>query len=126
MLTAEPSVVNIFAYVTFGATGAPTLVAAKSKGVKTIARNSAGLYTITLGNAQGVDIYNSLLMIKHVFDESGNSGTAPVSPSMFLVANSVASAGTLQIEFNTAGTATDPASTEAVFLQIILKNSSAY
>lgn len=124
--TVEPQVVKLFARVTFGSSGAPTLVAASSKGIKSISRVSAGKYTITLGNAAVTDTYNALLMVKHLFDETANSGTAPVSPSMFLTANAVATAGTLQVVFNAAGTATDPASTEAVMLEITLKNSSAF
>lgn len=127
MLSAEPQVVNLFAKVSFAAAGAPTLVTASSKGIKSIARNSAGTYTITLGqnNPSVIETYPSLLMVKHVFDESSNSGTAPASPGMYVVASAVSSAGTLQIRFTTGGVATDPAANEIVMLQLVLKNSTA-
>lgn len=124
--TVEPAICVLFARVTFGSSGAPTLVAASSKGVKSISRVSAGKYTITLGNAAAADTYPQLMMIRHLFDEISNSGTAPASPGMYLTANAVSTAGTLQVVFNSAGTATDPASTEAVYLEITVKNSTAY
>lgn len=124
---------DLFARVTFGSTGAPTLVAAQSKGIKSITRNSAGLYTIVFGNSAALvnplDTFPKLLMVKHMFDESANSGTAPLAPFMYLVANSTATAGTAsaQIVFNnTSQAATDPASTEAVLLQFSFRNSTAY
>lgn len=124
--TIEPQVFDLFAKVTFGASGAPTLVAANSKGIKSISRVSAGKYNITLGNAQAVDTYPGLLHVKHVFDESSNSGTAPAAPGMFVTSNLVSTTGVLQIVFNSAGTATDPASTEIVYLEIVVKNSTAF
>lgn len=125
--TTEPVIVQLYARITFGATGAPTLVAASSKGIRSVTRNSAGVYTIVMGNAATIDTYKQLMFIKHVFDESSNSGTAPTAPGMYILANNVAAAaGSIQIEFNSAGTATDPASTEAVYLEITLKNSTAY
>lgn len=110
--------VSLFAKITFGAAGAPTL--SNALGIKSVVRNSAGDYTITLQ-----DNYNRLLMVKHVFDETSNSGTAPASPGMFIKSNQVSAATpTLEVVFNAAGTATDPASTEIVLLEIILNNSS--
>lgn len=127
--TLEKDVVCLFAYVTFGSTGAPTLVAAKSKGIVSVTRNSAGVYTFVFGtNTKSLDTYPRLLMVRHLFDETANSGTAPAAPAMFLTGNSVATGGTasLQVEFNITGTATDPASTEAVFMEFTFTNSTAY
>lgn len=124
----EKKVVDIFAHVTFGAAGAPTLDTANSKGVVSVTRNAAGKYTFVFGTQAGMlDVYNKLLMAKHIFDASGNAGTAPASPSMYLLANNVAVAGTcsLQVEFNSAGTATDPASGEGVYIQFTFKDSTA-
>jgi hypothetical protein len=126
--TLAPKVVSLYAHVTFGASGAPTLDTANSKGIVSVTRNAAGKYTFVFGTKAGMlDTYNKLLMVKHVFDASGNSGTAPASPSMFILANSVATAGTcsLQVEFNAAGTATDPASGEGVYMEFIFKDSTA-
>lgn len=129
-LTLEKQTVSLYARVTFGSTGAPTLVAAQSKGIKSITRNSAGLYTIVMGTVNGsIDLYYKLLMITHRFDESSNSGTAPVAPLMYIVANSSGTVGTgsVQIKFTAVDgtTATDPASTEAVLLELVFSNSNA-
>lgn len=126
--TFEKEVVCVYAHITFGAAGAPTLDTANSKGIVSVTRNSAGKYTFVFGTRAGMlDTYNKLLMVKHVFDASGNSGTAPASPSMFILANSVATinVASLQIEFNITGTATDPASGEGVYVEFAFKNSTA-
>lgn len=126
--TLEKEVVSIFAHITFGTSGAPTLDVANSKGVVSVTRNSAGVYTFVFGtSSSSLDTYNKLLMVKHVFDESGNAGTAPTAPGLFIVTNSISTVGTasVKVEFNAAGTATDPASTEAVYMQFMFKNSNA-
>lgn len=122
-LTLEKQVVNLYAHVTFGSSGAPTLDAKNSKGVKSIVRNSAGDYTVTLS-----DGYYKLLGVNHVFDASGNSGTAPASPLMYVKSKSIAqTAATVEVVFTVAaGTATDPASGEGVYLNFILGNSTAF
>lgn len=114
----EKKVVDLFADVTFGATGAPTLVSTKSKGIKSITRSSAGKYVITLSDA-----YVGLLLVKHIFINS----TAPASPSSYVVSHTVGSANpaTVTVQFNAAGTATDPASGEEVLLQFVLRDSGA-
>lgn len=128
--TLSKGITCLYARVTFGAAGAPTIdrTGFQSQGIVSVTRNGTGLYTIVFGTQAGMlDVYFKLLMVKHSFDESGNSGTAPVAPGMFLVANSVATAATcsLQVQFNAAGVATDPAANEAVFLEFTLKNSTA-
>lgn len=114
----EKKVVDLYADVTFGASGAPTLVAAKSKGIKSISRTSAGKYVVTLQ-----DSYTRLLMMKHVFINA----TAPASPGAYVFAQTVGSVNppTITVVFNAAGTATDPASGEEVLIQISLSDSSA-
>jgi hypothetical protein len=116
--------VDIFAHVTFGAAGAPTLDSANSPGIVSVTRNSAGNYTFVFGtNSQlALDTYNYLLMVKHVFSQA----SAPASPAMFVSANAINTVGTASItlQFNSAGTATDPASGESVLLDFILRNSS--
>lgn len=112
----EKRVVDLFADVTFGASGAPTLNTAKSKGVKSITRSSAGKYVLTLQ-----DSFNGLLMLKHSFVNA----TAPAAPGAYIVSHTVGSASpaTITIQFNAAGTATDPASGEEALLQVVLKDS---
>jgi hypothetical protein len=116
--TLEKAPVRLFARVTFGSSGAPTLDKAKSKGVKSISRTSAGLYVITLQ-----DSYQRLLNMKHLF----LNATAPAAPGMYLVtdATSTNSAPAVTVQFNAAGTATDPGSGEEVRLTFELSNSTA-
>lgn len=108
---------SLFATVTFGATGAPTLVAGTGMGITSITRSSAGVYVIALSQP-----FNTLLGVRSTFVNA----TAPASPSVFVTSNAVAtrSAPALTIEFNAAGTATDPASGESVLLEIVLNNSA--
>lgn len=117
-LSLEKKVVDLFADVTFGSSGAPTLNKANSKGIKSIVRSSAGKYVITLQ-----DSYQRLLVVKHVFINA----TAPAAPGMYIFAQIVGSvtAPTITVIFNTAGTATDPASGEEVLLQISLNDTTA-
>jgi hypothetical protein len=124
-LIKEPSIMNLWAYVTIGAAGAPTLVKAKSKGIKSIARNSSGDYTITL-----TDSYNGFCYFELTWDESANGpGNAPAAPQFWVKAYNVGTVGAGTIEFvcgNNSSVATDPASTEAMLINIHLKNSSAF
>lgn len=117
-----PGSVDLFAQVTFGASGAPTLSGTAplpNRGIKSITRLSAGKYTILLQ-----DSYYALLNVTHAFIEASG---APASPSMYISSNAVttASAPAITVQFNAAGTATDPASGEIALIQIALKNSSA-
>lgn len=120
--SSEPLPMHIFAQVTFGSSGAPTLNYGSSY-ISSITRNSAGDYTIVLR-----DLWNRLLGVSAVF----NSGSSlPAAPLVNIKANNVAtssggSAKSLEIVFSDGDTpaATDPASGEIVYLDIALKNSS--
>lgn len=105
---------HIFAQITFGSTGAPTLNFGGSY-ITSVTRNSAGDYTFVMR-----DNWNRLLGVESRFN-SGSS--APAAPGMWIKTNSITS-GSLRIVFNSAGTATDPASGEIVYLDIVVKNSS--
>lgn len=124
-LSMEKKVVNLFARVTYGASGAPTLSAVNSKGIVSVTRNSAGIYTFVFGTQAGMlDVYVKLLMAKVVF----NSGaSAPAAPGMYIKTNSVSTVGTasLQVVLNSAGTATDPASGEIGYFEFIFGDSTA-
>ncbi len=116
--------VDIFAHVTFGSSGAPTLDSANSPGIVSITRNSAGTYTFVFGtNSQiALDTYNYLLLVSKTSVASG----APAAPDMSVIANNINVVGTasIQIQFSSAGTPTDPASGEQVLLDFVLRNSS--
>lgn len=128
--TLAKEVVSLYGQVKIGASGAPTLTTAgtnnsfTSQGIKSIVRNSTGDYTITLQ-----DPYTQLLAFTVNFDESSNSGTAPLAPSVFVKARTVGTTTGGTIEFVTGnytnGTATDPASGEILLIEIVVQNSNA-
>lgn len=128
-LSLEKQVVDIFAQVTFGAAGAPTLSGVNSKGVVSCTRNSTGTYTFVFGTTAGyLDTYNRLLCVDVVFDETSNSGTAPLSPGLFVKSNLIATSGTASVQIvllNGSLAATDPASTEIGLFNFTFKNSNA-
>lgn len=108
-----------------GATGAPTLVAANSKGITSITRNSTGRYTVKLDKT-----YNRLCF----FAAQCIAATGvPAAPHVFQVSDTVATAATRGVVFQTnagSGTsgalvATDPASGEVVRVRLFLKDTSA-
>jgi len=123
--TLEKNPVTLWARVTFGALGFPTLDFANSKGFKSITRSSAGRYVVTFGTnstVQPVDIYNRLLFADACpVVASGNSA----SPDLTVVLDAVATLGQVTIQFDSGGVATDPAVGEAVLLKFDLKNSTA-
>ena len=124
----EAVVTELFLEVTFGATGAPTLVTSitlpdgqtvnPSKGIASVVRTGTGAYTITLQ-----DNYVRMLMLNHRFIDA----SAPASPGLYVVADnsSAISSPNIQVVLNAAGTATDPASGEQMLVQIVLSNSTA-
>lgn len=106
----------VFAQITFGSTGAPTLNKGNSD-IASITRNGAGDYSIVFK-----ETFKQLLHAKHVFN-SGSS--APAAPGMYIKTNTTSASGKLlNIIFNAAGTPTDPASGEIVYLDFIFNNSS--
>ena len=120
--SSEANPVHVFAQVTFGASGAPTLNFGGNY-ISSITRNSAGDYTIVFK-----DLYSRLLGVRAVF----NSGSSlPAAPALNVKANNVAtatggSAKSIEIVFSDLETpaATDPANGEIVYLDFVLKNSS--
>lgn len=124
-LAFEKKVVNIYAQVTFGATGAPTLNVVNSKGVVSVTRNSTGDFTFVFGTqVKMLDVYVKFLSAKVTY----NSGaSAPLAPGMYIKANNIATFNTASIELvlNAAGTPTDPASGEIGYFEFIFGDSTA-
>lgn len=122
--TMTPGCVSIFAHCTFGSSGAVTLDAANSKGVVSVTHDDTGQYTFTFGtSATSLDTYNRLLCISQTFyAASGHPGQ-----DVFVTSNDISdpTLASLSLEFDTAGSATDPASGVEVFLRFDFKNSSA-
>jgi hypothetical protein len=127
-LTQEKRVTSIFAKVSFGASGAPTLSASNSKGVLSVTRNSAGTYTFVFGSGSGVslqkDSYVKIIGGGVLFN-SGSS--APAAPGMYIKADNIASTAnaSIQVVMNAAGTATDPANGEIGYFEFIFGDSTA-
>lgn len=123
--TMETKLWKIYAKVTYGASGAPTLDKVNSKGIVSVTRNGAGDFTFVFGtNAGMLDVWNKVMCVKHVYN-SGSS--APASPGMYIKTNSVATSGTCSIRLilNSAGTATDPASGEIGYYEFTFGDSTA-
>ncbi len=132
--TLSPAVVKLFARVTFGGTGAPTLVQGSSflsKGIVSVTRDLQGLFTFVFGTQAGMlDVYNKLLGVHVTFDAISNSGTSPTAPFYYLTANNVAVSGTCSLQLGfcataNSGTPIDPASGEAIYVEFTFKNSTA-
>jgi hypothetical protein len=116
----ELKTVDLFMDFTVGASGAPTLKATNSIGIKSITRNSTGNYTIVLA-----DRYVRCLNVCETL-----VSTAPAAPVMSVtsIANVNGSvtplAPSLTVQFQTpTGTATDPASGEEILIAIQLSRS---
>lgn len=111
----ERDLVDVYAKITIGATGAPTLT--QAKGVSSITRVSAGLYDVVLKD----NFY--LFMMAH---QSQLFATAPTAPSMYVVSEQVSNVTTpkIRVQFNAAGTPTDPDNGAVVQLHIVCRNAS--
>lgn len=120
----ERAVTSVFARVSFGAAGAPTLIANRSKGVYSVSRNSAGLYTVTFGlNAQALDKYNFYLGTELSWLQP--TSQVPDAPHFFVQNDLTATSSTLQIQFfSPSGEARDPASGDVASLEFKFKNTS--
>lgn len=110
----EREIKHIYAKITIGASGAPTLVAASSQGCASISRTSAGLYVLTLQ-----DTYNNL---KHASFHVQTPTAEDIVTHMS--AESVASAKTVTFRCTTDAVATDPASGDTIYVALQLKNTS--
>ena len=108
----EKEVKSLFAKVSIGATGAPTLVS--PVGIASISRTSAGLYRITLQ-----DKYASLKSVSVMQIVS-----SPQDLHFQVKAEDVASAKTVDIICLTGTTATDPSNGSTLHIQIDLKNTT--
>lgn len=101
----EKQAAHLWADVTFGASGAPSIASKTSLGIKSVTRTSAGLYVIAFNDA-----FVRLLSLKHITQ----SAAAPAAPGLYVVSTSLTTPGaaTLTVQFNSAGVATDPAAGE--------------
>lgn len=118
-LALEKSVTELYFSATIGSSGAPTIVTAASKGIASIARNSAGKYTVTLSNRYVGFLTADVKILK--------SDGLPASPSFALITVGVNSATpTIVFQLSAAGVATDPDSGTTLYGSMQLKSSTAY
>lgn len=117
--------VTLYAAVTFGAAGVPTL--GRSKGIASMVRISAGLYDVMFGKPASstdpamADLYNLLLFAART---AGPQAGAQASPAFQVVSDSVNTTGKVRILFTTGGVATDPGNGEKMYLEFVLSNQS--
>jgi hypothetical protein len=120
-LSLEKKVVSLWGKVAIGSTGAPTINAAQSQGIKSITRNSAGNYTVTLQNTyQRILFFDVAIVLASgaPVTSSGSqfilrSDSTNTEPPTFVIEN-----------VNNAGTAAELVSGTTVLFLVQLKNSS--
>ena len=117
---AEREVKRLYLKATIGASGAPTLVAADSLGIKTIARNGTGDYTITFGTPSGdTEKYNKLLWADgKLLDVDGEDIRVQIDT------DNTSSAGTVLILTVAAASPADPSNGSTLLMVFDVKNSS--
>jgi len=110
----EKKVVDLFAKVAVGSSGAATVT--RAQGVASVVRNSAGNYTVTLQDKYNALLNSSITLITPT--------GAPAAPQAWVVSEDVAGAKTIIVQFAAAGVATDPASGESFMVKLSLSNTS--
>lgn len=111
----EVDVTELFLRADIGASGAPTIDTAGSKGIASISRTDTGDYTITLSEP-----YPSLLMVDVMMLE------ADATDLTFQVAAQAVSNSTptVQLTCKAAATPADPPDGSDLYVRLTLKNSS--
>lgn len=114
--TLEKGVVQLFAEISFGASGAPTLV--RGKGIASVTRSAAGTFVVALQ-----DSYVATLGVASTWKGSA----APAAVDVVLHADNVTSGSAPSVTLKTyaSTTATDPANGEQLLVQLTLSNSTA-
>ena len=119
--SSEREVKIVYGRATIGATGAPTLDAASSIGVRSSTRTAAGDYTIILGSSTpaATDKYSKLLWADATIVETDDTDL-----HVNLAADTVSTDGTFKIICATAATPTDPPNGAVLLFKAELKNTS--
>ncbi len=108
----EKQVKDLYALVSIGASGAPTLTS--GTGIASITRTSAGLYQVTLQ-----DKYNSLKFVEGVIVKSTAEDI-----QVTVKAEDVDGAKTIDLFTLAGAVATDPSSGSQLLIKIEVKNTS--
>lgn len=110
----ERDLTDIVLKCSIGASGAPTMI--NRKGITSITRNSAGLYTIVLK-----DNFN-LLMNANIMQLDNDALAAPITQ---IVSETVSSTKTVVVQFrDIALAAADPNDGAVVMIHLCLRNAS--
>jgi len=117
--TLEKGVVQLFAEVSFGASGAPTLVRGKGIAVNGITKSATGTYLVTFQ-----DSYVATLGLSSAWKGTAAPAGNEVVLDTDSITNGTTPTLTLKV-YSTAGSAIDPASGESVLLAFTFSNSTA-
>lgn len=114
--TLEKGVVQLFAEVAFGASGAPTIV--RGKGIAFVTKVSTGYYELSLQ-----DTYQRVLGMASTY----KGLNAPAAPEVEIRQDRSATDPdpSIRLHFRSGGTLTEPADGDTVLLTITLSNSTA-
>lgn len=120
--TLERAPATLYMQVAIGATGAPTLSAANSQGIRSIVRNGAGDYTVTFGSSTpaATDTYNRYMAGGFTLTDT----TARDYTMQIHTESAIGSAGTLRFIFNTAAVTTELPNGATLKMWFTFKNSS--
>lgn len=127
----ERDIKTLFAHVTIGATGAPTLDGPNSLGVLSITRGTAGLYTVTFGTSvNGVNTLDTYFQFVQMAMDVKNATGVVITATFGIKSIDVSNPALCSITFQTLGgvnsiVATDPASGDELFLMFKFSDSSA-
>lgn len=122
-MSLEKNPCVLYAKITVGATGAPTIDALKSKGVLSIVRTGIGAYNINFGGAAGLDTYQRLLGATYI----SIAATSTAMRMQIVAAQaSVAANPRIQIQFvDSANASVEIGNGEIIHFTIVLSNSTA-
>lgn len=123
--TLEKAPVHLYAKISIGASGAPTLNIPQCQGIASITRTGTGAYTIDLGqSATLVDTYQRLIGARVT---SLVSGGLPAAPDLAVVEDNSNSLPTpnVEIQLSLDGAAADPANGEVLLLELVFSNTTA-
>ena len=110
----EKEIKTLFAKVSIGSSGAPTLVQPGSVGIQSVSRVSAGLYRFTLADA-----YPALMSVKaQVLSATAEDITFQTK------LETVSTTKLIEVMCKTGATATDPASGDVLMLEFTFKNTT--
>lgn len=114
----QRDIVDLTCKAAIGASGAPTISTTDAKGIASIARNSAGKYTILLQDSYAALMSASAIVL---------NATASAAPMVQLISEQVSNSTTPQVVvqfLDPAGAAADPDSGATIMVHLMLRNAS--